>query len=44
MKNKITQYLICLDDEWTWKVLAISAIKVLGYGLLAIVTAIEEKK
>ena len=44
MKDKIHNLLASLDMDQHWLWIVIVAIKVLGYGLLAIVTAIEEKK
>jgi len=44
MKDKINNLLAALEANDPWQYTAIIAIKVLGYGLLAIVTAIEEKK
>lgn len=44
MKDRISKYLADLKYDTPWKEIAIIGIKVLVYGLLAIVTAIEEKK
>ena len=44
MKDKIHGLMASLDIELPWQFFVIAGIKILGYGLLALCTAIEEKR